>query len=1173
MRRGFVGTIWGITIFFFMLGFNPAWTQYRIMLLGDEITSGTTSGTPEGGYRDNLATLFDGASISYNFVGNLSTGTGFDNDHEGHDYFTADLVDANILTWINNLGDEFPRFFMLHIGSADVTQNQSNETTIQEIENIVDKIYNNDNAHYIFLCSLIPRKDAKDGTTTQLNTLIQTLITEKKNAGYNILYVGQNEAFKVNPNWATLYMEDDYHPNNAGYQVMAQVYFNVFIAATMDLDFGDLPASYHLTTLADDGARHEIGSVFLGSAIDSETDGQVSANAGQGGIDGDDGTDTDDEDGIKVHGSWYNGVNGGAIDVTVTGGAGYLSGWINWQGVWEQILDMQLVVSGTQTVQFDIPQGAIPGYGTYDRFARFRLVTSNSIPLTLTGLFGTGEVEDYYLTYNSGESDMDVEYNSEIITDGDTTPSTLDGTDFGSTNLVSGSVDHTFTIRNSGVVNLDLTGTPKVFISGTNASDFVVMVQPSSPVAINGATTFTIRFDPSAIALRTATVFIENNDEDKNPYNFVILGTGSNNRYFPVEPTGDAQPVIVTGIQIDGQDIGQGDDIEIGVFDGTLCVGAFEYTGQGFAITVTTWKQVIASGVTLPGGKPGHSMIFKLWDSVESTEFDATPTYEAGSTGKFDTDQITICSLVGNRLEHFTSIVEPTGDAHPVIIEDTIINEHQPLAIGDEIAIYDGTLCVGVTKWSGEQPITVTTWLEVNINGITLPGATNGNSMSFRVWDKSLNNEFLAIPTYGERSQGVLSEGKFGEDPYTVVTALSGTMRQTIPISHSMRNIISFNVQPQNTGIDFMLDDLETLLIAQNDAGEAYIPDPIIGTNTIGSVDFSKGYKVYMIGTNDDNIVNDGLPLVPQSYQHHFFQRQLYTIGYPYQNAHLVEGVFAAISSKVVVVKDHDGKFWIPQYGVNTIGYMQPGKGYDIFVNVDQTLTFTFPALTSNLAKTNYSEDVVPNSNHFLYEKTGLSYGVVVTNSEEKLSASDEIGVFAENLCVGAAVYEGEFPLVIPAWEGDPQYELIGFKKGQNISFKVWKADVGKLYDIGATFANKNESGFAGGPISVAKLQIVGEQESAMPNRFVLEQNYPNPFNPETTISYQLATASKINLTIYNMEGKVVRRIESGTRDAGSYKIKWNGLDDTKQQVSSGVYFYRLDANEFSSMKKMILIK
>ena len=270
-------------------------------------------------------------------------------------------------------------------------------------------------------------------------------------------------------------------------------------------------------------------------------------------------------------------------------------------------------------------------------------------------------------------------------------------------------------------------------------------------------------------------------------------------------------------------------------------------------------------------------------------------------------------------------------------------------------------------------------------------------------------------------------------------------------------------------------------------------------------------------------------------------------------------------------MKDHDGKFWIPQYNVNTIGYMQPGKGYDIFVN--QVTDYTYPNLTVNLAKTNYPIEEIPATTHFQFEKTGLPYGVVITNSEEKLSVFDEIGVFAENLCVGAAVFTGEFPLLIPAWEGDLEHSLKGFENGQEISFRVWKAKTGKKLDIGATFTNSKESVFGGNPLSVAKLNTAGDQLSITPNSFVLEQNYPNPFNPETTISFQLAKNSKINLTIYNMEGKLIKRLESGLRDAGSYEIKWNGLDERGQQVTSGVYFYRLDTGEFSDMKKMILIK
>ena len=171
------------------------------------------------------------------------------------------------------------------------------------------------------------------------------------------------------------------------------------------VDFGDLPTAYNLTTLSDDGARHNIGDIYLGTQIDSETNGQESADAGRTATDGDNGNGTNDEDGIAVNGDWYDGTNGGAVDVTVTGSSGYLSAWIDWDennnftDGGDQVLNMKSVNVGAQTVQFDIPAGAIPDDDTYNRFARLRLVPDNGTALTLTGLFNNGEVEDYYLQF------------------------------------------------------------------------------------------------------------------------------------------------------------------------------------------------------------------------------------------------------------------------------------------------------------------------------------------------------------------------------------------------------------------------------------------------------------------------------------------------------------------------------------------------------------------------------------------------------------------------------------------------------------------------------------------------------------------------------------------------------------------------------------------------------
>ena len=114
------------------------------------------------------------------------------------------------------------------------------------------------------------------------------------------------------------------------------------------------------------------------------------------------------------------------------------------------------------------------------------------------------------------------------IFDGDGTPSASDDTDFGSAAISGGIISHTFTILNKGIDPLVLTDSPKVTISGTDAGDFSVSVQPSSPIiALSGTTTFTVAFDPSAVGLRTASISIANDDADENPYNFSIQGTGA----------------------------------------------------------------------------------------------------------------------------------------------------------------------------------------------------------------------------------------------------------------------------------------------------------------------------------------------------------------------------------------------------------------------------------------------------------------------------------------------------------------------------------------------------------------------------------------------------------------------------------------------------------------------
>lgn len=96
----------------------------------------------------------------------------------------------------------------------------------------------------------------------------------------------------------------------------------------------------------------------------------------------------------------------------------------------------------------------------------------------------------------------------------------------------------------------------------------------------------------------------------------------------------------------------------------------------------------------------------------------------------------------------------------------------------------------------------------------------------------------------------------------------------------------------------------------------------------------------------------------------------------------------------------------------------------------------------------------------------------------------------------------------------------------------------------------------------------VAEVNYVSPKKYELSQNYPNPFNPSTVINFQLASAGKVTLKVYNVLGKEVATLINKDMPAGSHSVKFNAGN-----MSSGLYFYTLTAGNFTSTKKMILIK
>jgi hypothetical protein len=93
------------------------------------------------------------------------------------------------------------------------------------------------------------------------------------------------------------------------------------------------------------------------------------------------------------------------------------------------------------------------------------------------------------------------------------------------------------------------------------------------------------------------------------------------------------------------------------------------------------------------------------------------------------------------------------------------------------------------------------------------------------------------------------------------------------------------------------------------------------------------------------------------------------------------------------------------------------------------------------------------------------------------------------------------------------------------------------------------------------------------PTDFALRQNYPNPFNPTTVIQYALPKASFVKIQIFNVLGQKVRNLVEEEQEPGYQTIYWDGKDDGGVEVSSGVYFYKIEAGSFVKAKKMTLLK
>ncbi len=255
----------------------------KVMPLGDSITVGYPG---LDGYRGSLFLDLNNSGFSVDFVGSQKNGTGFDTDNEGHMGFEANQIRDGVISWLNS---NPPDIVLLHIGTNDIQSGQNAADVVIEVAATLDKIkqweFDNSQSVTVILASIVLRSDRVDwnDTTKSFDVALQAMAQARIANGDKIVVVDMENAL----NYSTDMSSDGIHPNFAGYEKMADVWYTALVkllgySLTINYDGHGLVAKLpdkvaypsgavvNLTAKADDGWTFSSWSGALSGNISSQ---------------------------------------------------------------------------------------------------------------------------------------------------------------------------------------------------------------------------------------------------------------------------------------------------------------------------------------------------------------------------------------------------------------------------------------------------------------------------------------------------------------------------------------------------------------------------------------------------------------------------------------------------------------------------------------------------------------------------------------------------------------------------------------------------------------------------------------------------------------------------------------------------------------------------------------
>lgn len=658
-------------------------------------------------------------------------------------------------------------------------------------------------------------------------------------------------------------------------------------------------------------------------------------------------------------------------------------------------------------------------------------------------------------------------------------------------------------------------------------------------------------------AMYSDTAFIANliqvNTPVQTPPGWTYTNTGSNHSILIPD---------FASLQIDGQAIAIGDFIGV-FFDagGFMACGGF-VQWQGNLTALTAWGQ--QSGLD-DGFAENEPFQWRIYDVSEGTEHLATATYDVVN---FPNSSQYVTNGMSGITALATAQLSPgwnyslTGSSHSILIlgATPISIDGQPIAIGDYLGVfYDqgGSLaCGGYLKWMGVNTA-LTAWGD-DTQTPDKDGFSTGEAFQWIIWRAAENVEYEAIADYIQPPV-MPNTGFFADNGMSGITELAATTvdYQYINLPQGW-SIFSSYVAPFEANIDSMCHPfVSQVLIAKNAAGMAYWP--LYGINLIGNVEIGKGYQIKMASAQE--MVVAGIIAQPEDHPV-VINAGWSLLGYVRSNPGPIATMLAPIVNEVLIVKNSLGQTYWPLYGINMIGNMIPGQGYQIKMSSSQTLYYPSNSITYSK-----SADYSYQPSHYrlpAVSDDNMTLGIPMYAWEIMPAFGDEVGVFNQSgVLIGSGVFHNE-SMAVTLW-GDDELEsgIQGLNAGESFVIRLWNEASQTEFQLLVEEWESGAGAYEVNAIAIPKFIRIMESQD-----LVLYPNMPNPFNDQTRIRFSLPEDMPVRISLRNVLGQELEEIISADFSRGHHEIVFDA-----KAYPAGTYFYRLDAPNHQLNRSMTITR